>query len=280
MRAWCDPLSGLVAWHDVRAGLVRHRRPRRIEFERDLLPPETTERLEREWSALETPIPALLAAIEQGTDGLDDEEEQAAREILALHFGRSRTAVVLEERLTPLAEAAIRMQMLRDEPAKLAAGMFAATGIVPVGPEALVSYAQRHLRPDPAALKRGLGARLEENVQRARAAMATNRIEVMEAATGSEFVLSDVAAMTVKVGQRLGGPLYGVTFSDASTVVLPLSPRYAIAAGPASKRIQLASEHVRVLNETFVMSSHAHVIHRPDHVLEEWVRGIWRPSQP
>jgi hypothetical protein len=196
--------------------------------------------------------------------------------VIALHWARGKTALVLERAIVPLAVSVARRDLVDTQPNVVTEAFFQRYRIVPpAGREALVYYVEQNIELSADVHERDFATRVVSNFESAVRRLAASQIEVWEAAPDTEFILSDIGALTVDPTKTLGGPLYGVPWSSATTVLLPMSPRFLIAAGTTSRRRQLSDDEMSKTNSVMVWSSIENVVHRLDPAIESLVRDTW-----
>ena len=275
LKGWADPTTGLLACHNLQYGRSYRYSPAAIAKEPDFIRWNAAE-MEGRWNLIENGIPELREAATTGSGLLSARHMDTARQVLALHWARGLTAHELEKRIVPLAIAVTKREMVREQPEKLAAAFYQRYRLHPAGPEALGYYATHDLEISTSALEQSFAERVWDNYGQAYALLSNMGIQVWHAPPGTELLLSDIGALTLDPAKPLGGPLHGVRWHDAKTIYMPLGPSVVIAAGDPPRREILPLEVVWDLNERMLWSSMAHVAHRQDPSLEEWIRDAWR----
>ena len=274
LKAWMLPGTRQLAWHNLEISRCQPKSPDVVAHEQDFIAVDHLQ-MEQRWAAIEEHIPELVAAV-AGTGSLTTTMEDIARQVIALHWARSRTPHELEKRLAPLARSVVIEDMIREQPELLVrAFQQQFGGLVPVGPEALRYFAEHHLQPDPTGMHRSFRDRVIENFDTVLADLANRRIYIWDAAAGSEFVLSDIGVLTVSSDSRVAGPLYGVTWLRAEVVIMPLGPDVMIATGSIAGRMRLTVEQTLRLNTLMVQSSVRHVAHRSGGLCD-WIDATWQ----
>ena len=273
-KAWMLPGTRQLAWHNLEIRQVPAQVTGCGGARADFIAVDHLQ-MEQRWAAIEEHIPELVAAV-AGTGSLTTTMEDIARQVIALHWARSRTPHELEKRLAPLARSVVIEDMIREQPELLVrAFQQQFGGLVPVGPEALRYFAEHHLQPDPTGMHRSFRDRVIENFDTVLADLANRRIYIWDAAAGSEFLLSDIGVLTVSSDSRVAGPLYGVTWLRAEVVIMPLGPDVMIATGSIAGRRSLTVEETEKLNTLMVQSSVRHVAHRPGASCT-WIDATWQ----
>lgn len=274
MKPWMLPGTRQLAWHNLEYGTCQRKSPDVVAHEQDFIGVDSLQ-MEQRWAAIEVRIPELVAAVD-GRGPLTPTVEDIARQVLALHWARSRTPFELEKRIAPLARRVVIEEMIRDQRDLLVRAFRQQYGgLVPVGDDALRYFAQHHLQPDPTGMQHSFRDRVVENFDTVLADLATKRIHVWEAAAGTEFVLSDLGLLSVSANSRVGGPLLGVTWLRADTVIMPLGPDVMIATGSIAGRMRLTVEQTLRLNTLMVQSSVRHVAHRSGGLCD-WIDATWQ----
>lgn len=277
MRPWADPATGMLGWYTLRFGKSYVRAPEAVAKKRDFVAVAAgVAELEERWRVIENRVPALRDAIEHGIGPLSSADQDVARQVIALHWARGNTAVVLEKAMVPLAVKVARRELVERQPDIVADAFFQRYRVVPpAGRGALDFYVERNIEFSTDVHEQDFAARVVFNYETAVRRLARSQIEVWEAAPDTEFVLSDIGALTVEPTKTLGGPLHGVPWSSAITVLLPMSPHFLIAAGATSRRGQLSDDEMSKTNSVMVWSSVENVVHRVDPKIEALVRDTW-----
>jgi hypothetical protein len=267
----------MLGWYNLRVGKSYAKAPTAVAKGRDFIAVGAgAEELERRWKVIEDRIPALRDAIEHGVGPLSSADQDIARQVIALHWARGKTAVELEKVMVPLAVGVARRELVERQPDVVTEAFYQRYRVVPpAGRGPLDYYVEQNIEFSTEAHEQSFAARVVHNFETAVAGLARFQIEVWEAAPDTEFVLSDIGALTVDPTKTLGGPLHGVPWSSAVTVLLPMSPRFLIAAGNTSRRGQLGGDEMSKANSVMVWSSVENVVHRVDPVIEALVRDTW-----
>jgi Protein of unknown function (DUF4238) len=227
---------------------------------------------EETWSAIETRLPNLIAMIEEGADPSDPSVDEAAKDIFALHWARSHTMRVIWETSVPRNLDRRQLEMLNSP--ELPAVFRDLTGLEPVGIGAL-EYAAEAIR-----------RRIEENFgtgelfsERIHAQFAEVRerldplsVEVTKLREG-EFILGDNPALTISRDLPGAGPLGGVPWSSADTVVLPLGPYLALSFAQVPRTIDGDLRYVEVVNAAQARGALRHLFFRPESALGAVIRS-------
>ena len=116
-----------------------------------------------------------------------------------------------------------------------------------------------------------------ENYARAVEMIKTDKIGVCVAQKG-EFLIGDAPAQSLSSDKPGIGPLGGVTWSEATVIVMPISRRFAISTEPEGGYIDLDQHGVEVLNKVQAASAFRHIIWHPSADLLDLVQTIRHPA--
>ena len=132
---------------------------------------------------------------------------------------------------------------------------------------------------DDPALERFFLERMVENYDMAMERLEHQSVEVLVAGDDAEFVLSDFVTLTANRDRAVGGPLRGVPWNGATTILMPLGPKYLASIGPVAVRDTPPAAEVERINRFLVRSSWERVFYRPSPVLAAWLVQT-RPAEP
>jgi hypothetical protein len=79
-----------------------------------------------------------------------------------------------------------------------------------------------------------------------------------------EFLISGFARAGARPDNDGVGPLDGISWRDAMTIVMPIGRHHTIAFGPANAELHLDGAAVAELNRRQVRAAHLHVVWHPD----------------
>jgi hypothetical protein len=264
--------------YEIRWGKSYARAPDAVGYERDFITADP-EGAEARWKEIEDRIPATLGAVAQSDEPLDAEVVRTVKQMIALHWSRSLTAGYLDKLLRPLAVQESRRQILAEYPVELASDFYQQYRILPAGHETLTWHEERRPRVEDPALDRFFLERMVENYDMAMDRLERQAVEMLAADGDAEFVLSDFVTLTANRDRAVGGPLKGVPWNQATTILMPLGPRYLASIGPAPVRDTLAATEVERINRFLVHSSWERVFYRPSLELAAWLVET-RPAEP
>jgi hypothetical protein len=109
--------------------------------------------------------------------------------------------------------------------------------------------------------------------------IADNRgVEIYQAGDG-EFLIGDAPAQTVGNSLDEFGPLEGISWSRASSILMSITRRHTIALGPENILRTIAREDVDRLNAAQIRAAHAHVAWHPAAGLESFA-AVERAKRP
>lgn len=151
-----------------------------------------------------------------------------------------------------VAEAILQRQL--DEPLEeqdqdaMARVFFQRTGLYPAGKEAL-QIAYDEVRAEFARRYDDFFAdQVHTFFDRCLDWLRQHAVEICRT-EGSEFVIGDIPALTLRGGVDAAGPHQGVGLENCDTLYMPLTPKLGIAASIKERYIDLGHEAVRQLND-------------------------------
>jgi hypothetical protein len=249
LRGWCDS-NGQLARFSILTGGSEPRGPDGMGQARGLVLDSSPE-FEHAWSRFENAWPQTRAAIEGGRAFSDPTVAEILRDCVATHMARSRDLIALHHGVwvNAATETAAALIAARRDSAS------------PEPNEAIRSWVDKQVAE--VAASSFTAESMIEAYADARELVARGGIEIVIADEG-EFLISDAPALSLKAGVNGVGPLEGISWRAASTVVMPLGRRHAVAFGPADDEIHLDRDQVDHLNRHQVRSAHEYVAWHPD----------------
>jgi hypothetical protein len=260
LRAWAGD-GGQFVRYDLRSGTSRPSGPAGMGFTRDLAL-EAAPAFERTWAAFENAWPKARAAVEDGSALADRAVVSLLRECIAVHMARTHDLMIVH-RLTTERAVEESTESIAMDPA-VADIYRARNGHDAAGPEELRELA-RHLLEEA---ERDVHASsftanaIVETYDEARRIVDNKGVEIYQASEG-EFLIGDAPAQTVGESLDEIGPLEGISWSRAQSILMPITRRHTIALGPENVMVAVAQEDVDRLNAAQIRAAHAHVAWHP-----------------
>jgi hypothetical protein len=112
--------------------------------------------------------------------------------------------------------------------------------------------------------------RIEANVDDLVSFIARTNVQVLEASAASlGFLIADDPAPSLKKGHKGLGPLGGAPWGEATTIMMPVSPRFAIALADSAEWIELDDQQTMFVNMIELAYAHEKVFYIPEGPLRE-----------
>lgn len=240
---------------------------------------EATEQL---WGRTEQDLPAAIKAARTRRVLSNPGHVAVIKDAIALHFARSRDTLESVEKNWQETLARARAAYLADQPAmeqlfRHKHGYWAS------GPAVAEEIADDLLSAATALNRNGAYFRLRvvDIFEEARRMAAAARLEIIWSRRGqSQFLLSDVPAITVGAGGQALGIPGGVPFGDATTVFLPLSPTRLAALSRTDRFQAVGASAVSQANARQVAKARHYVYMHPGSGLDAFVASQRPPTGP
>lgn len=277
LRQFCGPRTLLQAL-DIRSGRVKLLGPGGVCWIPNLRPADPNA-FEVQWRHVEDQMPQAFAALERG-DSLDEPLCDLLRRCLAVHLARSLTVWHLHQRALAAYKKTIEAMVLRkpENVQHLDRHFYSRHGVWPVGSGLRDMAVSEELEQLPRMLETMVPEGFAENYDRAVEMIKTDRVGVCVAQKG-EFLIGDSPAQSLSSDKPGIGPLGGVTWSEATVIVMPISRRFAISTEPEGGYIDLDQHGVEVLNKVQAASAFRHIIWHPSADLLGLVQTIRYPAE-
>jgi Protein of unknown function (DUF4238) len=234
--------------------------------------PRASRSAEERWAMTERHVPRLSRLCD--TDAILDDPDAAAtlRDLVALHFVRSRSFWQVHVQGFQHEREALKRQA-RTIPG-YADDFQRRFGRLPLTTEDHDFFFEMVLaRRSDFDFHSGLTFRysVERMFERCRAWMADRPIQIAHPSVG-EFLIGDAPVVVLDRTGRME-PGVQVTLGNASQILMPITPRSLVAFGPTAKG-EVAANVVDELNTFQIRAAHTHVFVRPGSGLEEFVRIV------
>lgn len=220
--------------------------------------------VEQFWWAIENKMDQALNSVQDETILGHPEHLATIKDAVALHFVRGIDTLWLhdvtwratreksEEEL--LQRTDLLLELFKEKVGLYAGGVEAL--------EVIIGHLHREAQElfDSGALLR---ARIEYLYTRARSLIDSAGLQFVRADQGSEFLIGDAPAISLKRDSPRMGLRGGVGLVDANTVMLPLGRRHVVALGSHDHLTWVDSEGVDAINKLQIFGAHQHVYFHP-----------------
>lgn len=261
LRQFCGSRTLLRAF-DVQSGKTKLVGPGGVCWIPRLRPADPVA-FEAQWRPIEDRMPSAYEALERREE-LDEHLSDLLRQCLAVHLARSLTIWHLHQRALASYQKAIEKTVLRKQQnlAHLDRRFYARHGIWPAGPGLRDLAVDEELTQLPPILETMVPDGFVENYAKAVEIVGADRVGVCVAEEG-EFLIGDAPAQSLSSDKPGVGPLGGVSWGEATVIVMPISRHLAISTEPEGGYIALDAHGVQVLNQVEAASAFRHIIWHP-----------------
>jgi hypothetical protein len=218
---------------------------------------------EAEWKKVEDRLPEVLRALKDGSLLTRLDLIEVAKDCIALHWARSHTMRGVWARLRGKQLAGLKSEFFKEVTPEGA--FLTLTGLYAPGPGVARQYVERYIEAHwdkQFADGSFFAERVHANFTEARRRVARYQLQVAQAIK-SQFVIGDNPALSVATGRTGVGPLQGVTWEAADTIVMPVAPRYVLGLGPSSDWLKLNGVQAERLNSIQGRGFFRHLMFRP-----------------
>lgn len=272
LRRFCGPTNEMTALR-LPYRSVRPKGPGGVAFFRG---PDTQEAREFEahWQSIETDLPLAFAAVDDGTIFQHEDLVALLHECLAMHMARSQTILQIHHQLLPGILEERQREMARD-PQLLELFRSEHAGLYPVGEDAITMAAESAIERIRTSLEAGafILERMKENYPKAQEFVSRYSIEIDTPENG-EFLIGDSPAASIRKGHPGVGPLQGVKWDEADTIILPIGRQHGIALAQKNRFLELPDEWVEFVNRVQVVGAIEYIMWHPDHDAHTFVHQI------
>lgn len=207
---------------------------------------------ERRWGAVEQHMTRTYRLIDQRKVLGDPEAVDVLRDLLAVHWVRSASMRVMQDRVFQQVLDAHRGDWAR-RPDLLSAAYTQRTGLLPAGPGALAWTNEELHRISPQVRAEIYSRRNAMHYGWARQKFATGEVQIAYAKEG-DFVIGDAPVITAKTDFEGLGPHQGVALNEASVIIMPISPGILIGLGTKPMYLDIDQPAVETYNQMQVRS--------------------------
>jgi hypothetical protein len=260
LRAWAGD-DGQFVRYDLRSGKSKLSGPDGMGFTRALSLDEAPA-FESTWSGFENAWPKARDAVEDGSALGDPAVVAVLRECIAVHIARTHDFLLVhEETIRRAVEESAGSIAENPEVAAIYRERY---GEDAAGEEELRDLARGLLEEAASEVEASsfTADSIVEAYEEARRIVENKGIEIYQASDG-EFLIGDAPAQTVGDTLEELGPLEGVSWSQARSVLMPITRRHTIALGPDNCLMTVAREDIDRLNAAQIRAAHAHVAWHP-----------------
>ncbi|MFI6161682.1 DUF4238 domain-containing protein [Micromonospora haikouensis] len=234
--------------------------------------PQASRSAEQVWGSTEQRVPRLFRMCDGDAIMDDPTATEALRDVVALHYVRSRGFHRVHEQSYRQQRQRIK-QLVRTRP-DYEASFLRRLGRQPSTEEDHEFYFEMVLAREwewDSYFSSGLlfRASVERMFRQCQKWMSGRPVQLVHPASG-EFLIGDAPVVSLDALGRLG-PECGVALGDATQIFMPLTPRSLVAFGP-SRVGKVPRAMVDELNAYQVRAAHEFVFLRPGSNLESFVR--------
>jgi Protein of unknown function (DUF4238) len=271
LRRFKQPVTGKLRAFDTRSGHSKLCSPAAVGYVEDYIRAEDSIEAERRWQAMEDRLPDALAAVDAGSLFELPTHVDTIRECMAVHWGRSRTVQEVDRRHRRPATEMARRELVQAREADFAREFERSRGRVAETFEDLLSVAEEMLPYDASAMERLFVSTVHENVDEALELLGQRSLAILTATGKAQFLLGDIPALTISATSGGAGPLGGVPWDEADSIVIPLGPLHLAAFG-AEDGFQAANDHVvSILNKKQAAAALERIVYRPGADLDGFI---------
>jgi hypothetical protein len=269
LKRFIDPKTKRLERYNLGTGVTNPSKPEAVGYVLDFINYDA-QHYEDKWQESEGKLSVIYDAFKGGTLHIDPDAITAAKNVIALHAARSRTMMNVLTLARTGERHALISELLGQQGPHLADAFLKRTGFIATGSEALILQAEYEADIATATVTSGQfqGWRIETNFDDLVKLLDRTSIQVVTAAPNARrFMIGDDPSPSMKPYFRGLGPPGGVTWRDAKTIALPMSPDFTIALSDKASIVEVTDKEVEFLNRVQMSNAEESVFYRPDSVL-------------
>ncbi|MDQ6884552.1 MAG: DUF4238 domain-containing protein [Candidatus Dormibacteraeota bacterium] len=261
--------AGQIIRVDLQTGQRELRNPASCMYKRGYISANPKE-AEELWGTVERRLPPALAALDAGTLFQNQNDVNAIKDCIALHFARSFGLLWTRRTALDRAEAKVRAKILEEDRQFLERQFYLRHHFYPAGSEGLqlaadefIAEAER-LIDNPETFSKTVRETFEVVLAR----FGASELEISSPEHGAgEFLIGDAPALTLRRGSLGGGPHGGVPIFEADTVIMPLGPRHLASLSITERVHDLTQDQMTTVNRSQVINAFNEVCFRSGDLL-------------
>ena len=236
--------------------------------------------VEQVWKETEDKLHDILGAVADNTIFGTPAHLDTIRDTFVLHFVRSIPAAFIHEDAW-LQNRGAAKRFAFQFPQHLEEIFRQKHGIYPSGPEGFDIAYDLLIAEMTSEKDRGSFFRvgLEDKFRRYRDVTRSYGVEILVPESG-EFIIGDVPALAIRLGQSTTGVRSGVGLATADELAIPLGPKSLAVLRNAGRTGfgKASSAEVESYNTMQIQAAYRHVHFRPGSGLPAWIRSVNRPE--
>jgi hypothetical protein len=232
-----------------------------------------SESAEQLWKGVEDQLHTAIEAAAAGHLHDQSGHIEAIKDGVALHLVRSLRYLEIHRAIVAPSIENVRQTALQSKRAMLEAEFHRRHGLVAVGNEALATVLEEPISKWRALDERGAIARvsMEAMFRRVRAVVRSQAVEVWHAPPGSELLISDSPAFTLRYLGANANIQLNIAIGDCHGIAMPLTSGCLVVIGPQDTDDELLPDQVSYFNRLQIEVAHRHVYYRPQSGLGTFV---------
>lgn len=233
--------------------------------------PQDPRAFEAGWQMIETRLPEAFAAVDDGSVFANLGLVDLLKDCLSVHLARGRTVARVHRRVAqedrPALEQRLAARPWVDEDFRRTH-----SGLRPAGDEARRMHVAEMIDEGLAQLAASSFTpdRMVALYDQIRPLVSRSHLEI-GIATEGDFLIGDTPAVSLRQGNPGVGPLGGVPWDRANTIVMPIGRRHMLALGRKPGYIDLDRAAVDYLNWVQIAAAEAKLAWHPDATLRAFV---------
>jgi hypothetical protein len=228
------------------------------------------------WNQLETRFPRALSRVEARSALQDTTTVSTVKDILALHWARSRAIMEAREPITDQVIEDSKRHMLITRPDLLARGLKEEVGLVPASQADLAWINDVvHDRVVKQNRVKWHSDRNIENFRSARVYFDTLDVQVGYA-NGRDLVIGDCPVITTRHDRPGTGPHQGIALKEADHIAMPIMPGVVLGLGPETAILDLPDDVVDTYNDWQWKGHHTWIAAQPGGSGDLWLKEASR----